>query len=293
MKTVSKPTPRQVDVDALIRRVGELPPMPQVAEMALEIIQDPNSSMADLAEVVALDQAMAGLVLRWANSAYYGLVHPVSTVRQAVVYLGQSTIKNLIMAGSLAAFMSRPAPGYGLDRGDLWKHSVAVAGGARLAASKFGHEVAEEAYHAGLLCDIGKLAFEVLLRDVDLDDPAWRDRPLPELEAEHFGIDHASLGAEMARRWRLPPPLLEAIAYHHRPSQAGEGAIHAAAVHVADYAATMLNIGVGREGLQYSLDPIALERLGWTEVEFYDLVERIEPLVEEAEAFLQTTEGGT
>ncbi len=284
--TTSQVTPKRVDVDDLMRRVGELPPLPQVAQRALQLIRDPSSNMADLADVLSLDQALAGLVLRWANSAYYGLVHPVATVRQAVVYLGQQTIENLIMAGSLAAFMARPVPGYGLDPGELWKHSVAVAGGARLAASRFGVQISEEAYHAGLLCDIGKLAFEVLLRDVDLDDPQWCNRPLPDLEAAHFGIDHASLGAEMARRWNLPTPLLEAIAFHHRPAQAGEGAIHAAAVHVADYAATMLGIGMGREGMQYSLDPIALERLGWTEASFYEMLDRLEPLVAEAEGFL-------
>lgn len=63
--------------------------------------------------------------------------------------------------------MDRPVPGYRLDRGELWKHAVGVAGGARLATQHLGPQVAEEAYHAGLLCDIGKLAFEVLLRTLD------------------------------------------------------------------------------------------------------------------------------
>jgi HD-like signal output (HDOD) protein len=270
----------------MVRRIGELPPMPRVAQKALSMMRDPDSSMTELADVLALDQALAGLVLRWANSAYYGLVHPVATVRQAVVYLGQRTIQNLILAGSLASYMDRPAPGYGLERGDLWKHSVAVAGGARLMAGRFGRQVAEEAYHAGLLCDIGKLAFEVLLRDVDPQSPEWCDRPFPDLEAAHFGIDHASLGAEIGRRWNLPTPLLEAISYHHRPALAGEGAILAAAVHVADYAATMLGIGLGREGLRYTLDPAAMERLALQESNFNQILERIGPMVEEAESFL-------
>ncbi|MBI3762774.1 MAG: HDOD domain-containing protein [Chloroflexi bacterium] len=280
--------PARPNVNDLIRRVGELPPLPQVAHKALALIRNPDSSMAELADVLSLDQAMAGLVLRWANSAYYGLVHPVSTVRQAVVYLGQSTIQSLVLTASVAAVMERPAPGYGLDRGELWKHAVGVAAAARLVATRFGRQTAEEAYHAGLLCDIGKLAFEVLLRNVDTNSPEWQGRPFSDLEAAHFGIDHASLGAEMARRWNLPRPLVEAIAYHHRPAQAGEGAILAAAVHVADAAVMALGIGIGRDGLQYALDPAASERLGWSEASFGGLLDRVGPLVAEAEAFIRS-----
>lgn len=280
-------TARRVTLEALIKRTEALPPMPQVAQRALTLIRNPDSSMAELAEVVALDQAMASLVLRWVNSPYYGLLQPVATVRQAVVYLGQNTVQSLVLAASVTAFMERPAPGYGLERGDLWKHSVGVAACARLVAAKFGSQVAEEAYYAGLLCDIGKLAFEVLLRDVDTMRPEWQGRTFSELEQLHFGIDHAALGAEMARRWNLPERIVEAIACHHHPAGADEGAILAAAVHIADAVITCLGVGIGRDGLQYALDPVACERLDWTEAELRDLLDRVGPLLKEAENFLQ------
>jgi HD-like signal output (HDOD) protein len=103
----------------------------------------------------------------------------------------------------------------------------------------------------------------------------------------HFGIDHATLGAEIARRWNLPNPLVEAIAFHHQPSRAQEGMQLASAVHIADAALMMLGIGLGRDGLQYPLDPAAVERMHWTEAGFYDLVDRVAPLIQETEAFLQ------
>lgn len=278
----------QKKIDELIRRAGELPPMPQVAEKALALIRNPDSSMADIADVLALDQAMAGLVLRWVNSPYYGLVQAVSSVRQAVVYLGQNTIQSLILAASIAAYMDRPVPGYGLDRGELWKHAVGVAAGARLATAQYGAVVAEEAYHAGLLCDIGKLAMDTLLAGVNTSGVEWQDRSFSELEADYFGVDHATLGAQMARRWHLPETLVEVIACHHRPAEASEqSALLTAAVHVADAAMMMLGIGIGRDGLQYPFDSTAIERLAWTEADFRDLVERVGPLVAEAETFLQ------
>jgi HD-like signal output (HDOD) protein len=170
-------TPQQSSIEDLIRRAGDLPPLPQAAQRALTLIRDPRSNMSQIAEVLTLDPAMAGLVLRWANSAYYGLVNPISTVQQAVVYLGQNTVQSLVLTASFANYLGRSIPGYDLERGDMWKHAVGVAAGARLAALKFGSKTAEDAYHAGLLCDIGKLAFDVLLTNVD----TWR-RNGPPLE---------------------------------------------------------------------------------------------------------------
>lgn len=278
---------KTITVDDLITRVGELPPIPQVAQRALALIRNPESNMAELASVLAMDQAMAGLVLRWANSAYYGLKYPVATVHQAITYLGQRTLHSLILAASVAALLERPAPGYALERGELWRHSIGVAAGARLIAARFGSTAAEEAYHAGLLCDIGKLAFEMLLRNVDTNRADWQEKSFADLESDHFGLDHAALGAELARRWRLPQPLVDAIANHHHPAQAKEGALLAAAVHVADAAMMMLGIGIGRDGLQYPLDATACERVGWTEAGFKDLIDRVVPFIEEADTIIR------
>ncbi len=273
--------------DGLLARVSELPPIPQVAQKALELIRDPNSSMTELANLLVMDEALAGLVLRWVNSAYYGLSQQVSTVHQAIVYLGQRTLHSLILAASVASYLNRPAPGYALERGDLWRHSLGMAAGARLLASKFGSQAAEEAYHAGLLSDIGKLAFEVLLRNENTAAPDWNSGSFEEMEQAHFGVDHATLGAELARRWQLPLPLIDAIAHHHQPLKASEGAFLAAVVHVADAAMLMLGVGLGSDGLQYNLDPVVCERLGWSDARLEELAERVLPFIEEADGFIQ------
>jgi putative nucleotidyltransferase with HDIG domain len=272
-------------LNELLNRVGELPPMPAVAQRALALIRDPNSNMASLAGVLAMDGAMTGLVLRWANSAYFGLKFPVTTVQQAVVYLGHKVLHSLILAASMAAVLDRPAPGYGLERGELWRHSIAVAAGARLVAAPYGSQVAEEAYHAGLLCDVGKLAFDGLLRGVELGAPEWQGRSFSDLEIAFFGVDHATLGAALAQRWNLPAGLIEAIAYHHRPSLAN-GKLLVDAVHLADAATMMLGIGLGRDGLQYSLDPAACARLNWDEAKLNQLLDRVVPFVQETDQFL-------
>ena len=278
----------EIALDELIKKVGELPPMPQVAQRALELIRDPKSDMGDVAKILAMDEVMTSLVLRWANSAYYGLKFPVATVNQAVTYLGYRTLHSLILAASVSTLLERPAPGYALERGELWRHSIAVAAGARLIAADYGNKIAEESYHAGLLCDIGKLAMEFLLRAINTEQSDWKGIPFNDLETAHFGVDHATLGAELARRWRLPNALIDAIANHHQPSQASEGAVLAAAVHLADATVMSLGIGLGKDGLQYSIDPLAIQRMNWNDKKYNELADRIKPFVDEADEFIRT-----
>jgi HD-like signal output (HDOD) protein len=273
-------------IDELIQQVGELPPMPQAAQKAMALIRDPNSSLAKIANVLALDPVMTSLVLRWANSAYYSLANPVATVNQAVVYLGQNTIQSLILAASVSSLLNRPVPGYDLGRGDLWKHSVGVASAARLAVSWKRRDLAEEAYHAGLLCDIGKLAFEILLRQMNLEVIEREGLPFTELETKYFGVDHAALGAELARRWNLPVGLQTAIACHHHPAEAGEHLLLASAVHIGDIVLMMMGIGIGKDGLQYRIDPSALEALQADESKVLELYEPVLRAVQEAEVMI-------
>lgn len=273
-------------IDALIQQVGDLPPLPQVAQKALSLIRNPKSDMTDLANVLVMDQGLTSTVLRWVNSSYYGLASPVSTVQQAVVYLGQNTIQSLVLAASISSFLYRPVPGYELERGDLWKHSIGIATGAQLVAKKFGTELGEEAYHAGLLCDIGKLAFEVLLRNIDVSRVNWQGRSFNDLEIEIFGVDHARMGAEMAARWRLPENLQKAIEFHHKPSEAGDSIKIASAVHIADTAMMMLGVGIGKDGLRYNVDPVAYEVMGYPEDRIMELFDKMLEAINAAEAFI-------
>ena len=275
-----------VKIDELVNQVGNLPPLPQAAQKALALIRDPKTNMSSVSDVLGKDQVLTSLILRMANSIYYGLTYPVTTVHQATVVLGQSTIQSIILAASVAPYLERPIPGYGLDRGELWRHSIGTAAGARIIAEPFGKEFAETAYHAGLLCDIGKLAFEFLLRKENLNTSAWKSLSFEDLENKYFGINHADLGAEIARRWRLAQPLIDAINFHHDPIKAGENSLLASTVHIADAAMMMMGVGIGVDGLQYKLDEFAVKQIDFNEQKMNDLIGRISEYVNEAEIFI-------
>lgn len=275
-----------ISIEELVNQVGNLPPLPQAAQKALSLIRDPNSSMESVSNVLGKDQVLTSLILRMANSVYYGLTYPVSTVQQATVVLGQGTIQSIILAASVAPYLERPVPGYGLERGELWRHAIGTAAGARIVAEPFGHEIAETAYHAGLLCDIGKLAFEILLRKENIKKANWQNMSFEELENKYFGINHASLGMEIARRWRMAEPLIAAIHFHHEPHLAGEHSLIASCVHVADAAMMMLGIGIGTDGLQYNLDEFALAQTKWSAEKMENLITRVGDYVNDAETFI-------
>jgi putative nucleotidyltransferase with HDIG domain len=279
---------KKPSVSVLLSQLGDLPAMPAVAQRVLALIRNPTSDMGEIGEIISLDQSLAILILRWANSAYYGLRHPATTIRQAVMVLGQQAVRNVILSSSIAGFMDKPLVGYGLDKGELWKHSIAVAGASREIAKDKGSSIAEEAYTAGLLADVGKLAFEKLLRNVDLTDPGWQGRAFSDLEENYFGIDHAKLGAELARRWNLPTQLLDAISHHHNPLAAKEGRGLAFAVHLADYTVMMMGIGIGRDGLQYALEPAAVEYYDFNESTIDRLTLMIPEFIETSKNMLQT-----
>ena len=274
------------NIDSLMKKVGDLPPLPQVAQKALSLIRNPNSSMADLAEVLIMDQGLTSTVLKWVNSSFFGLSQPVSTVQQAIVFLGQNTLQSLVLAASISTYLYRPVPGYELDRGDLWKHSIGVATGAQFIARKFGPALSEEAYHAGLLCDIGKLAFEMIFREVDISKINWQGKSFNDLEFEIFGLDHARMGAEMAKRWKLPVSLQKAIEFHHQPDLAGDFIRVASSVHIADVALTMLGVGIGKDGLRYNIVPQAFEVTGWSMERIPELFNLIMEQLAAAEEFI-------
>jgi HD-like signal output (HDOD) protein len=272
-----------VNTDQLIERAGKLPPLPKAAQKALALIRDPNSSVSEVAGVLALDQVLASLILSWANSAYYGVGSRVSTVHQAMMILGQNTVGSLILTASVSNFLSRPLPGYELERGDLWKHAIGVAAGARLIAKPFGQQFAEDAYYAGLLCDIGKLAIDALIANEKIDPAQIAGKSFLEIENSRFGIDHATLGGKMARNWMLPDALADAITYHHQPGLAGEHVVLASCIHIADAAMMMMGIGIGKDGLRYPLDEKAFSATGWNQDRLEELVDYACKMIADAE----------
>jgi putative nucleotidyltransferase with HDIG domain len=264
-------------VSDLIQEAGKLPPFPRAAQKALELIRKPDSNAAGLAQILATDLVLSAQILRRANSAYYGMENRIVTVHQAIVLLGMNVIQDIIMASTASRYLDRALPGYDLQRGELWYHAMGTAVGARLISKRQRLNLNEEAYFAGLLCDIGKLIFSNLLQEEKMTDHElnWECQSFLEIERAHFGIDHAMLGAEIARQWQLPENLVTAIAYHHQPQFAPDHQSLVAAIHVADVSMMILGIGIGIDGLRYPLEEDTLKHIGMSWEDLFSLAEKV------------------
>ncbi len=248
----------------ILRTVGDLPPMPQVAQKARKITADENSSFKDLADVIETDQAIAARVLKLANSSYYGMAGTVTSLQQASVVLGMKTLNELLMVACAGSMVGSELEGYRLQSGDLWMHSLAAAGCARMIAEDKNPVLAEDAFSAALIHDCGKLILNEYIAERHTQFDAFlEDEQKTFLEAERalLGFDHGLIAAEVCAKWQIPSNLIVPIQNHHNPSASNDNEL-VNIVHAADAIALMSGIGAGRDGMMYLMNDKVLESLG-------------------------------
>ncbi|HVP11500.1 MAG TPA: HDOD domain-containing protein, partial [Phycisphaerae bacterium] len=141
----------------ILKQVVELPPLPTTAIKLMNVLHDPRSTLDDIVEAIRYDQAITGQVLQLCNSAYFGLSRTVTSLNDAMLCLGSVKVLQLVMSVHTNSMLSRKQIGYGLERGILWKHSVAVALAATAVAQRLGTSMVNLVFTAGLLHDIGKV----------------------------------------------------------------------------------------------------------------------------------------
>ncbi len=193
-----------------------LPPLPELATRLLATLRDPGH--ADLGRVGMLiekDQALSASVLRMANSAMFGGLHPIDTLSQAAARLGLRQITTMVtMVSHRGHFVSNDTERAGMLRA-LWEHALATASGARRLAVRGGGDRAE-AFLAGLLHDVGKL---LVLKGVDdLDSRPGAPHVPPEVIDELMASLHCELGPTVLNAWKLPKPLANVALRHHEPA---------------------------------------------------------------------------
>jgi putative nucleotidyltransferase with HDIG domain len=267
-----------VRLDNLVRQVRDLPALPELAFRVMRLVDDPQTSAADVARVLASDQAMTARLLKLANSAFYGTGRRIGTVTDAVVLLGMRTVRNMTVALKCQGMLVSPLPAYALCQDDLWRHSFCSAYAAQCLAIRAGYRAVEEAFVGGLLHDIGKVVLNIYLRpELTLVARLTTAARIPFMDAERavLGFDHAEAGARVLEKWNLPPALVECVRYHHAPFSQPPPSPLTALVHVADVLCLMLGVGLGIDGLNYPLQTEALTLLRLTERDFEEVAQDV------------------
>lgn len=236
------------DLDSIASKAGDLPSLPTIALKVMEMVGDPNATATDLQHVIMSDQAMAARVLKIANSALFATRSTITTISHAVVVLGFSTLRSVVLASSVQrSFSDSPGRRGGLADASMWEHALAVAIATREIARGTGVMPTEEAFVSGLLHDIGKLVLSKNLTQPYgevLSDVVAGLSTFVDAETRLLGFNHTHVGALVARKWKLPDSVANAILFHHNPRMAPAETNHCAAVCLANEIAVTANIGI-------------------------------------------------
>lgn len=273
----------------LVENIEGLPTLPTVVARISQLVQDPNTSAADLNEVLSNDLALSSRLLKLANSSYYGFPNKISSVTHAVVILGFNTVRNVVLSAFvLDAFEARDVPfGYR----DFWVHSVGTAAAASALLKPQGRRMADDGFICGLLHDIGKVVLHQFARErfAEIVKQVRRgNRLIVEVEQEVLGFTHTEVGGALLEVWGLPRFLRLAVEDHHILKSEEEEVLQlASSVHVADIFARALMIGNGGDGRIPRLREKAAGTLGINPGNVGDMLHSVSDEMKRAEGFLE------
>ncbi|MFW5829958.1 MAG: HDOD domain-containing protein, partial [Planctomycetota bacterium] len=223
--------------------VNRIPPLSESTSLLMAQLMDPDHSLADIVAIVDRDPVLTMQVLKIANSAALARRASVTSVAEAVAYLGDKTVTGIALSLCAGDLLDQDLPGYMCKRGTLWRHSLTAAIAARELAGCSEHVVTSgTAYTAALLHDIGKAVLSAFTDGGDIMGDSFTAASdsvdFLAVERDALGIDHADVGALLCVHWRMPQVLVQAVRFHHRPaeSRAGSRAL-CYLVHLADHAA--------------------------------------------------------
>ena len=226
---------------------ADLPTIPVIAMKVMRLIESETATAEELAKIVASDPAVAARVLKISNSSFYGCRRQIQTISSAIVILGFSTLRSLVVAASLKQ-VYKP---FGLIEKMLWEHSFAAGLAARIIARETGAANEEEAFLAGLFHDIGKIIMNSLDREKfqEVMQHCYNEGIcFEEAEAGVYPFSHEELGANVIKKWNFPEVLATAILQHHALEFAASddpGLVNLAAVTaLADQLCLKLGIGL-------------------------------------------------
>jgi putative nucleotidyltransferase with HDIG domain len=270
----------------LARDLDDLPSLPAVVMELLGSIEQDDVDISVLAKKVSYDAALTAKTLRLANSSLYSLQVKVTTIQQAITFLGFQTTRNLITAAAVTGcFPSGRCPGF--DDRAFWRHSIATAACARVLARRMRFNQ-DYAFTAGLLHDIGRQVLvscypERYARVLALR--AANDGALLDAERAELGVDHVDAGVALAEHWNFSDTMRQAIAYHHAPETSGAGFL-ATIVHVANAVVHALDLAHEENELTPAVSSVAWTALGLSEESWLHVFRETELQFEEMSAIL-------
>ena len=220
----------------IFNQVDSLPSLPATVSKVMAVTADPESSAADLVQAILPDPAMCATIIKFANSAFFGIPRDVATMEKAITVLGFNEVHNIVLGKAVFNSFKKINSQNKQSINTFWKHSFSCGLTAKILAEDLGSSPSE-LFIAGLIHDIGKLAFFVALSEQYL--PILMLNQTDQIqcriqENEAFGIDHPKVGYRLLTRWLFPESLLNAVGFHHDPETCNKHTKQAIIIQLSD-----------------------------------------------------------
>lgn len=271
-------------MEQILARVESLPPMPAVVQQVLVMLQDQDFSFPQLMETVRLDPGITAHVINMCNSPFYGLRQKVSSLQQALLLLGSRQLMEIILSGQMAGHYRKDQSGYRLAKGQLWQHCMGTALFAQVLGEKVKFEDPPTLFTAALLHDVGKLVLSEFVADEfkQIERMVAMGQSFADAERQVLGVDHALLGAAVARKWNFPESIVTAIAFHHNPGKATKHRELCNLVALANLMCLSVGLGAGVEGLASVVSAELLKEVGLKSRDLDGLFLALKDIVDQA-----------
>ncbi|MCE5274932.1 MAG: HDOD domain-containing protein [Deltaproteobacteria bacterium] len=195
------------DIEKVIDKIENISPL--VTDLSVKL-SDPDINPQEISKLIITDQGLTSFILKRVNSPYYGLAQKVDNIFSAIVLLGYNEIYRIVMEERSRKIGIQP------DKAE-WVHANLTSNIAAYLAS-----VARIGVPSGTMVTLGMLhdiAKTIMLKSLPQPEGGFaldlRQRLRQEVEL--YGIDHATLGGILARRWGMPAKLITCIEKHHWP----------------------------------------------------------------------------
>lgn len=260
--TIAEP---QINAVQVVRKLTTLATLPEITAKIIQTVEDQRSTAAQLHQIIAHDPALVTRILKVVNSAFYGLPGQIGSVERAIVLLGLNAVKNIAVAASIGQLFKHGKLCEGIPARELWTHCIGVGVAARDIAKQMKSPLADEAFLAGMIHDVGIIvalqSFPDQLRQV-CEQAKLGESTFCDLERQIIGLDHQQLGAALAEQWKFPRSCQLVAGYHHRPHALVEqGRMLVNLVHVADTLCCKSDRGFTLTAYKQSLAPEELATL--------------------------------
>ncbi|MGB9730800.1 MULTISPECIES: HDOD domain-containing protein [Calditerrivibrio] len=189
----------------VLAKIDNIPPLPVIAQELLKLTRNDETSMKKIIDKIKTDQGISSKVLKLVNSPFYALKKEITSIDQAAILIGTSTIKNIVLSISIEEFYKKNFSLYGTTGGKLWEHSHHTATISELIARKLKMDT-DSAYLAGLMHDIGKVVLvDFLVKEVKKPDD----------EKQQTGLTHSEVAAFVLEKWNIAKQIINSVLNHH------------------------------------------------------------------------------